>query len=157
MGKILQPIKIIDIIHHKNKYATQVFHIVDRMPSFLYERDGKWLVGEDSGFFNFYYYNRPSPNWRAFAGRKFDIPMKDGTIEQANGQWWSGMKPDYQGLLSSVGIGTPEKLGKCNVFTGMWVDSHLVRHTINPSNNYYKYDKGSCDFGKHKIESRWGK
>jgi hypothetical protein len=148
-------IKIIDIIHHKNKYGTQVFHILNRMPELLYERDGRWLIGEDSGFFNFYFYERPGPTWKAFAGRKFDIPMKNGTIEHAHGQWWDKMHPEYIGLLTSVGISTPERLGKCNVFVAMWADTQIVRHTINPSNNYHKYDKRSPDFGKHTIESKW--
>lgn len=151
----LPPIKIIDIIHHKNKYAVQIFHVVDRMPSFFYERDGSWLVGEDSGFFNFYYHERPSGRFKAFAGRNFTIPMQDGSKIEASGQWWNGLKPDYQGLVCNVGIGTPEKLGKCNVFTGMWVDSHIIRHTINPSNNYRKYETRSPDFGKHEIKSKW--
>lgn len=150
----LLPIKIIDIIHHKNKHYTQIFHVVDRMPIFLYEREGKWLVGEDSGFFNFYYHEQPS-HFKAFANREFIIPLKDGSEIKAKGQWWSGIKPDYQELLVSVAIGTPEKLSKCNVFTGMWVDPHIIRHTINPSNNYNKYNKGRSDYGKHKIKSRW--
>ena len=151
----LPPIKIIDIIHHKNKYDTQIFHVIDRMPNFLYERKDGWLIGEDSGFFNFYYYNSPWGGFKAFAGREFTIPMKDGSVIEANGQWWDGIKPDYQGLLSNVGIGTPAKLAECNVFSGMWVDPHIIRHTINPSNNYLKYDKNSPDFGKHKIKSKW--
>ena len=72
------PIKIIDIIHHKNKYSTQVFHILNRMPEFLYEREGSWLVGEDQGFFSFYKHKTPSKAFRAFAGREFEIPLVNG-------------------------------------------------------------------------------
>lgn len=148
-------IKIIDIIHHKNKYSTQIFHVVDRMPLFFYEREGGWLTGEDSGFFNFYYYENPSGSFTAFAGRCFTIPMKDGSKIEANGQWWDGVKPDYQELLCHVAVGTPEKLARCNVFSGMSVDPHIIRHAMDPSNNYHKYDKRSADFGKHTIKSRW--
>lgn len=151
----ISPIKIIDEIHHKNKYGTQVFHVVDRMPKFLYERDGNWLIGEDSGLFNFYFYDAPAKGFEAFAGRKFTIPLKKGGTVEATGQWWDGLQPDYRGLLVSVGIGTPEKLGRCNVFTGMWIDPHIIRHSIKPSNNYNKYAKRHSDYGKHEIKSRW--
>ncbi len=150
-----KPIKIIDIIHHKNKCATQIFHVIDRMPSFFYERDSTWLIGEDSGFFNFYYHEQPSGRFKAFAGRGFIIPMKDGSKIEAKGQWWDGVKPDYQELLCRVAVGTPKKLARCNVFSGMLVDPHIIRHVINPSNNYNKYDKRSADFGKHTIKSKW--
>ena len=96
----LSPIKIIDVIHHKNKYGVQVFHVLDRMPNFIYARYGRWLLGEDSGFFNFYFYNKPSKGFEAFAGRKFTIPMKDGSGIEATGEWWHGIKPDYQELLN---------------------------------------------------------
>ena len=79
-------IKIIDIIHHKNKYGVQVFHVVNRLPKFLYERDGSWLIGENSGFFNFYYHETPSKWAKAFAGREFEIPLKNGDTISANGQ-----------------------------------------------------------------------
>ena len=152
----MPPIKIIDTIYHKNKYDTQVFHVVDRRPEFLYERKANWLIAEDSGFFNFYFYEKPFAEFKAFAGREFMIPMRDGSMVKANGQWWYGIEPSYLELLNHVAIGTPEKLGKCNVFTGLWIDPNLIRITVNPSNNYNKYDARSPDFGLHIIKSRWG-
>ena len=104
MGKL----EIIDIIDHTNKYSVQRFVVLNRSPNFMYEREGKWLIAEDSGFFNFYYYDRPCPNWEAFAGRKFNIKMKDGSIEEAYGQWWDGVPEDYQGLVDHTAYGTPD-------------------------------------------------
>ena len=152
-------IKIIDIIDHQNKYGFQRFVVVDRHPEFKYERKGKWLIGEDSGFFNFYYYEASSKYAKAFAGRKFEIQMIDGTEIEADGQWWDGIPPDYQELLSSVGVGSPERLAKCNVFMGICVDPELIDEWLaenEPSNNYNKYETRNKDFGVHKIESQWG-
>lgn len=148
-------IKIIDIIHHKNKYGTQIFHVLERMPLFIYERKGNYLIGEDSGFFNFYGYEAPFGRFKAFAGRKFDIPMKDGSLIRANGQWWDSVPPDYNGLLVRVNIGTVEALNKCNVFCGIMADPCILKQTTDPSNNYHKYDKKHPDFGKHRIKSKW--
>jgi len=152
----VSPIKVIDVIHHRNKYGIQIFHVLDRMPSFIYERKGNYLIGEDSGFFNFYGYETPFGRFKAFADRKFDIPMKDGSVIQANGQWWDAIPPDYSGLLVRVGVGTVEKLNDCNVFCGMMADPYILKQTTDISNNYHKYDKGHPDFGEHKIQSKWG-
>ena len=103
MGKL----EILDIIDHRNKYSTQRFVVLNRSPNFVYECKDTWLIAEDSGFFNFYYYERPSGSFFAFAGRKFDIKMQDGSIEKAYGQWWDGVPEDYRGLVVHTAYGTP--------------------------------------------------
>ena len=150
--------KIIDIIDHRNKYETQRFVVINRKPKYLYERKGIWLIGEDSGFFNFYYHQAPSGRFYAFCGRKFDIPLKDGSIEKAFGQWWDGIPSGYSDLLYRLGCGTPEALGRCNVFCSAAVDRAIIDKWLSenePSNNYHKYDNRHSDFGKHVIKSRW--
>lgn len=154
----MEKLKIIDMIRHRNKYGHQQFVVLNRSPQFLYERKGIWLIGEDSGFFNFYKYDIPSGRFYAFAGRKFDIPMKDGSIEKAYGQWWDGTPKDYQGLVYELDYGTPEKLAECNVFCHVRVDCLIIDKwlaTNHQSNNYHKYDKRHADFGKQIIESQW--
>lgn len=156
----MDPIKIQDIIFHKNKYGTQIFVVLERKPIFKFECKDNWLIAEDSGFFSFYKYDRPSKGFYAFAGRKFDIPMTDGTVEKAYGQWWDGVPKDYQGLLVSPGCSTLEELESCYVFYGgRCCDREILEAWLSknePSNNYQKYDKRSSDFGKHTIESPWG-
>ena len=126
------------------------------MPVFTFEREGNWLIGEDSGFFSFYCYRKPSYCSKAFGGREFSIILKDGSKIKTNGQWWHGINPGYEGLVDFASIGTLESLNQCYVFIGgMWIDSHLIRHTINPSNNYHKYNKSHPDYGKHTIVSKW--
>ena len=157
-------IQIIDHIKHRNKYATQNFLVLDRMPIFKYEKkvcDGKtFLIAEDSGFFSFYKYDSPAGRFVAFAGRKFDIPMLDGSMLDATGQWWDGRPEEYNGLIYSIGVSTVDRLGKCNVFSSMNIDIDIVDAAlinINASNNYHKYETRSKDFGNHKIVSKWEK
>ena len=154
----MEELRIIDIIDHKNKYGSQQFVVLNRSPVFIYGRKGEWLIAEDSGFFNFYKYDRPSGIFYAFAGRKFDIPLHNGLVEKAYGQWWDGIPDDYQELVQSIGYGTPEKLSECNVFSGVSADLCIIEKWLSenvPSNNYYKYDKRHPDSGKQKIISRW--
>ena len=151
-------IKIIDVIKHQNKYGYQWFLVINRKPDFIYERNGNFLIAEDSGFFNFYFYERPTPGFYAFAGRKFDIKLKNGGVEKAFGQWWDKTPPDYVELLYHFGYGTPEGLAKCNVFCSGSIDKVLVDKWLDenePSNNYNKYNKRDPDFGKHTIDSKW--
>ena len=127
------------------------------MPKFLYEKEDGWLKGEDSGFYNFYYHQNPGKYSEAFAGRKFDIPMKGGEVIKASGQWWDGVPEQYKNL-SSFGVNTKDQLNKCNVFMSMNLDRRMVDDWLNknrPSNNYYKYDKKSKNYMVQNIISRF--
>lgn len=150
--------KIIDIIKHGNKYSTQTFLVLDEKPNLKYERDGDYLVGEDCGFYNFYQHQKPSKAFKAFCGREFDIPLVDGGVVRATGQWWDYVHPEYSELVCQLGVGTPEKLSKCNVFWANYVDKLLIEQWLEnnePSNNYHKYDSRHKDFGLHNIVSKW--
>jgi len=158
-GLNLDPISIVDIIQHRNERFTQTFFVLDRAPEFVYERIGNSLVAEDSGFFNFYYYNPPSQGFKAFAGREFTIKMKDEDDIEAKGQWWDGMPADYSGLVYQHGVGTIKGLNDCNVFSSCYVDKEVVSYWLannDPSNNYNKYCVRNKDYGMHKIVSKWG-
>jgi hypothetical protein len=154
----MKALKIIDIIDHRNKYSTQRFVVLNRNPNYVYEQKGEWLIADDSGFFSFFYRNTPSGSFYAFAGRKFEIPIKDGSVKKAYGQWWDGVPEDYHGLVEHIGYGTPDDLARCNVFCGGNVDLCIIEDWLlkgEPSNNYHKYDKRHPDFGKHKIISKF--
>ena len=151
-------ISIVDVIGHRHKYGTQHMLVVDRMPQFIYEQSGNSLVGVDSGFFKFYSFETPSPGWEAFGGAKFDIPMKDGSVIKAHGQWWDWMPPDFAELTYDLGVNTTEGLSRCYVFMGsIHVDRELVDSWLKnnaPSNNYHKYNPRHENCGKHTITSR---
>ena len=154
----MSDIEIIDFIKHKNAYSHQYFLVVDREPEYLYEKKGNWLIGEDSGFFNFYYHEAPSSNFQAFAGRSFDIMMKDGSTIKACGQWWHGVPNDFSDLVYNFGCNTPENLHSCNVFRSGSVDKDIVDNWLlgnEISNNYNRYNKRHPDFLKQTIISRF--
>lgn len=153
-----QAIQIVDVIKHKNKHSTQTFVVTDREPVFLYQKEQNLLIAEDSGFFRFYRYEKPVGRFEAFAGRKFEIPMADGELLEASGQWWDHFPQDYRELLDSVGTSSPDSLAECNVFCGRYVDLELISDWLKknePSNNYNKYRKNHPDYMKHTIESPW--
>jgi hypothetical protein len=136
--------KIIDIIVADN--TGQMFLILDRLPEYEYERHGFWLHAEDSGFYNQYFYRKPTKYGKAFAGREFDIPLKNGTAEKAYGQWWSAVNEELIPVeIYHPAYSTIEELQHCYVFTGGgsverklvtdWLDKH------EPSTDYWKYDK----------------
>jgi len=155
---MIPDIKIIDIIHHRNKVNTQEFLVLSRRPIFLYERVGGYLIAEDQGFFNFYGYEPCGPGWKAFAGREFDIPMIDGLIIKASGQWWDSTPKDYRELVDHTAYGTIEDLNRCNVFCGISIDPEIISNWLaafTPSNNYDKYRKGHENEGIDIIQSKW--
>lgn len=82
------------------------------------------IVGTDGIFLSCYCYDSPSPNWKAFAGREFDIQLTDGTIEHCNGQWWDGITSTAKSVINEEIIGVTaddaESLKKCYVFTGYY-------------------------------------
>jgi len=142
-------IQILDIIVNKH---DQIFLLLDRMPELLYIRKDSWLGASDSGFYKFYYHHR-DPHAKAFAGRTIHIPLLDGTIIEATGQWWDGIHPDYTDL-KLVGVGSFEKLRKCYVFCGYKVRLDIIQKALSdftPSNNYYRYDIKSKNYGIHTL------
>lgn len=157
---MVEPIQIVDVISHRNQHFTQWMLVVSRMPEFTYERRGReLLIGHDSGFFSFYGYEKPGPTWRAFGGAKFQIPMADGSVIEADGQWWDVCPRDFSELTYGHGVNTIAELANCYVFMGgMHVDREMVDAWVSvnePSNNYHKYNHRHADFGKHTIVSPW--
>jgi len=128
-----------DIILHN----SQLFLIMEREPDFKYERKGNWLIAEDSGFYSFFCYGKPSRGSQAFGGRRFDIPLSNGEIIQADGQWWDG-KPEGYDHVMSIGVATVAQLERCYVFCFGKVERSLIDEWLKnnePSNDYYKYEK----------------
>jgi hypothetical protein len=88
--------------------------VLNRSPNFLYRRDGSRLVAEDGPFISCYQHSLPSGRFKAFAGRKFSIPLGDGTFEEASGQWWDS---HLEGMTSCT-YNTKADLLNCYVYYG---------------------------------------
>ena len=136
--------KILDVIVRPKIYASgyNYYIVLDEVPKFLYERSGYMLLAEDDGFYDALVLQHDLYE-KAFAGREFDIKLKDGTVVKANGQWWSTSHPERDNL-TDIGYSTLEKLEECYVFySGSILTSKLVGwlEKNEPSEDYNKYDK----------------
>ena len=130
------------IIHGEHK---QVSIVLDKMPEFIYEKKGEYLLfAEDDSFYESYAYER-SAHAKAFAGREFDIPMKDGSIIKANGQWWdSGIRAATPEDITQVGINTLDGLKKCYVFFSAKINATKLNKWLEnnkASADHWKYDE----------------
>ena len=106
-----EPFKIEAIV----KSGASQYYVLNRPPQFLYRREGKYLLAED-GPFRSTYGLAYMGSMKAFAGAVFDIPLIDGTVEKASGQWWDVARPEEETV--SAPWGTVEGLTDCYVFRG---------------------------------------
>lgn len=102
--------------------------VLNEHPEIKYEKQFPYLFGIDQHgvFVNAYKYDPPTPGFEAFAGREINIPMADGTVTKATGQWWAGGINELEKALGSkiipVTINIMEDLKKCYVFYGLKAD-----------------------------------
>lgn len=112
--------KIVDLVK-ANDRCWIVFD--EPVGQLTYEKHGSLLIGSDERgiFYDCLYYDRPTPHMRAFAGREFDLPMKDGTTTHCNGQYWYGHIAEAEKVvgeeIAEIGASTKEELKQCFVFT----------------------------------------
>lgn len=113
MTEAADPFKIEAVVSMNGGEAL----VLNRAPRPLYEFSGKDLIGRDGPFIDVLKYDPPSGRFKAFAGREFDVPMADGSMVKASGQYWSA------GLKGAVDAawGTESGLKNCYVFkSGSW-------------------------------------
>jgi len=135
---------IIDVIIHQPKapYSAQIFVVLDVMPALIYERDGNRLTSNDDGLYDFLAIEPGTSG--AFAGRKFELKLADGTTYECRGQVWSVGPIKGLEALRNVGIGTVEGLRRCNVFSGAYISAAKLDAWLEvnaPSTEYDKYDE----------------
>ncbi len=131
--------------------------VLSEWPKITYERHGNHLLGLDEHgvFANSYVYEKPGPTWKAFAGRKFDIPMTDGTVTKACGQWWDGGSSAFTEALGCEIISVTAReitaLRQCYVFCGLRAVAEelaILRKTYTGKiYEYWEYDcalNGRC-------------
>ncbi len=124
--------------------------VLSECPKITYERYGDHLLGldEQGVFANSYQYRRPSDTWRAFGGRKFNIPMVDGSVIKAHGQWWDGGNLAFTDALGCEIITVTARdiisLRKCYVFSGLRAvaaELAILRKTYTGKvYEYWEYD-----------------
>lgn len=127
---------ILDIIITKN---NQFFLILDKNPEFKYTKKEKILSAYDNGFYSEYLYIPFSSG--AFAGRKFEIPMSDGTIIKASGQYWDNWNINCIFPTTSIGYNTIEELQKIYVFNGGNYETKRINEWLKRNKHSTNYDK----------------
>jgi hypothetical protein len=140
-----QPLKVVALVEF-NKSQSLVFN---RMPLYKYTIDGDLMWANDGPFYSCFKYEKPSKNWQAFAGRKFDLDMLDGSVTKCEGQWWDGgisCLSEKLGLaLNSITIGTVEHLIDCYVFMGTSGNNEDIQKLISEYKGviypYWDYEK----------------
>lgn len=145
------PYKVEAVVKFNDREAL----VLDKFPRVKYERHGGYLFGIDEYgvFVNVYYYEEPSGRFQAFAGHEFDIPMVDGTVTKAKGQWWDGgadaLATFLGGKIIRVIIRAIKDLQECYVFSGLWADKieyeKLRRAYTGKVYEYREYEKLICN------------
>lgn len=112
------------------KFNSGIAMVLDEAPKLTYKKAESVILGSDGTFLQTYFYDRPSPGWEAFAGRKFDLIMEDGSVEHCYGQWWDGVMEGHRkmvdGDIISVTAASIDHLRECYVFCGYKGVKHKI-------------------------------
>lgn len=127
------------------RFNDRKAYILDEFPNYIYYRLGSNIIyGTDGLFYHCYKYDRISPGFSAFGGRKFTITLNTGEVVQCYGQWWDG---GYDTLEKELGIklthityNTKEELKKCYVYSGATADIGKLQELIKEAGELYYYD-----------------
>ena len=116
--------KIIAVVKFNDGEAL----VLENEPKMVYTKYGNdTIIGTDGVFYSFYGYERSSPNWQAFAGRKFTIELENGDVVNCEGEWWDKIT---ETAIKILGINSTDnkvvyatansidQLSKCYVFIG---------------------------------------
>ncbi len=102
------------------------YYVINRPLQKSYTKiDYETIIGEDEGALTFFkreFLTLPFGK-TAFGGRKFTLPLTDGTVEKCWDQWWDGMTKSAEELfsfdeLTHFAWSTAEELKTCYVFYG---------------------------------------
>lgn len=116
------------------KINNQIGLVLDEPIMLTYQKKDGCILGSDGTFLQTLFYDKPSLNWQAFGGRKFDIPLDNGEIIHCNGQYWDGIKELHRkmvdGEIISIAANDINSLKECYVFTGYKGIKHKINELI---------------------------
>lgn len=122
-----EKIKIIAIIGNVNNGLA---YVLNRDLKYIYTKiDEDTIIGEDEGVLEFYKRDTKGSLFgkTAFGGRKFILPLSDGTQEECYGQWWDGMSKSAKELFNYQNL------------------ADFPHATINDLKQFYLFYGGNCD------------
>jgi hypothetical protein len=108
--------------------------LVNRLPKFVYQRDGNLFYAVDDGFVGIFERNPGTKD--AFGGREFDLQLNDGTVYHSTGDLWDpfSWKPFINKLgfgICSVGVSTREEYRKCPVYCSYHIDIRIIHNLLD--------------------------
>ncbi|KZL17629.1 hypothetical protein PsAD2_02965 [Pseudovibrio axinellae] len=142
-------------------WREQRNYVLNRMPTAEYEwLDSKLLQAKDGPFYRFLGWDGRSHNKPeiarhsidlAFAGARFDVPMKDGSKIAAWGQLWQVAGPQEPERIA-VGLSTEEDLRGCFCFVGGY-EVHAVE--FQKLIDEYKERTGGVVYDYRTLQDAW--
>ena len=146
--------KIVDLV----KANSQLWIVFDEpVGQLTYEKHGDLLIGSDEQgvFYDCLYYDRPSPYMKAFGGREFDLPMKDGSVTHCNGQYWDGHVAEAENVvgekITKISARTKEELKRCFVFAAMYISKRKLDEMLE---EFEASHPGYEPFGYREYENK---
>lgn len=142
--------KIIAVV----KFNDSEAFVLEKDPELEFTKYGHdTIIGTDGMFYSTYGYESPSKYSKAFAGRKFDLPLKNGEVVKCEGQWWDkvtetavkelGLTKENRMVYATAN--SIEKLKKCYVFVGYKTLSNkwdeLRKQYTGKVYDYWEYEK----------------
>ena len=129
---------------HKNKDG-HLYIMVDSIPKVTYEKVGMSYAGSDKDncFSDYLKYEHSSGNFKAFAGREFEIELKDGSKVKLKDHWWDSGMYDNEHEYIGVGLGSVEELQNCFVFCAYNIRKDTLEDMVEEylkDNTFYEYD-----------------
>lgn len=135
--------KIIAIVKFNDHFA----YVLEKKPELKYTKyENITIVGTDGCICECYGYERPSGSWKAFAGRKFDLELTDGTTEHCYGQWWDSVTRKAREVINDKIIRITARdvagLRRCYVFTGYYAkEKEIEKLRSEYTGKIYGYDE----------------
>jgi len=138
--------KIIAMVKFNNGEAI----VLENETELKYTKYGSdTIIGTDGCFITCYRYETPDENWKAFSGRKFDLPLTDGTIEHCYGQWWDAITETARKIINDKIIRVTacdiKSLKECYVFYGYYAKKTDIENLRSGYTgkiyDYWEYDK----------------
>lgn len=132
--------KILAIVISNNKET----YVLKRPVKLEYTKYDDIIIGTDGLFVSVYYYETPVGRFKAFAGRKFDLQLTNGTVEHCCGQWWDGRYDKAAEILGSKIVSASaqsiDRLKECYVFIGyLGIEKEITRLRKRYKGKIYQY------------------
>lgn len=143
MFKIMN--KIIAIV----KFNQGEAYVFENDIKLEYTKHGNSTIIGTDGTFYVGYHKHHDRYAQAFAGRKFELKLTDGTVEKCDGQWWSGFDDKAKEVIGGdpihVVANCLDSLKRCYVFTGYDASEESLKTLRDDYTGkvyeYYEYDK----------------